>query len=189
MDESMDERLKKEVGRDDLRASRNIGTERRSRDSEDRPVSQNRELTEDERVEMFRMAQFNDVLPDLPNIPGYHVCWLSTTHNNDTIPQRLRLGYVPVSPDEAPDLKFANLKTGDYAGMIGINEMIAFKLPLGLYQRYMQIRHHDEPNHQVEAALSQQDRMRAEAERQGATVEEEEGNADLRRAPLKGVFV
>lgn len=188
MEEPMDERLKKEVGREDLRVTRNAGADRRSRESDDRLVAENRTLSEDERVEMFRQQHFNDVLPNLPDIPGYHVCWLSTTHQADTIPRRMRLGYEPVRIDEAPDLRFANQKTGEYAGMIAVNEMVAFKVPESLYLRYMEIAHHDEPNRQVEAIISEQDRLREQAERAGAAVEEGDGNAALRRGPSRGEF-
>ena len=36
-------------------------------------------------------------------------------------------------------------KTGEYAGCIAVNEMIAAKLPESLYQRYMKEAHHDAP--------------------------------------------
>jgi len=129
-----DERLKKSAG--DLRTSRAM---------EDRAVTQNREVTDDERVEMFRQQFFNSSLPDLPKIPGWHMCWLTTTNPRDSIQMRIRLGYEPVKPEDVPGWEYATLKTGDWQGFIGVNDMLAFKLPISLYEKFMQEAHHDAP--------------------------------------------
>jgi hypothetical protein len=123
MTNSTDERLKKELG---------VG--RQSREMEDRQVTENREVTEDDRLEMFRAQLFNDALPDLPDMPGYHVCWLTTTNPRDPIHRRIQLGYEPIKASDVPGMEFASVKTGEYAGLIGVNEMLAFKLPETLYQ-------------------------------------------------------
>jgi hypothetical protein len=133
MTNSTDERLKKELG---------VG--RQSREMEDRQVTENREVTEDDRLEMFRAQLFNDALPDLPDMPGYHVCWLTTTNPRDPIHRRIQLGYEPIKRD-VPGMEFASVKTGEWSGLIGVNEMLAFKLPETLYQRFMQEAHHDAP--------------------------------------------
>lgn len=173
-----------------LRAQRGpASAERRSHDAEDRTVTERRDLSDDERIDLFRNTLFNDVLPDIPPIPGYHVCWLSTTHQSDTIPRRLRLGYEPVTPAEVAGMEFATLKTGEYAGFIGVNEMVAFKLPLTLYQAFMQEAHHNEPARQVEAIDAQIDALKGQAERDGGKIVEGDGMEELRRsAPSKGVF-
>jgi len=44
-----------------------------------------------------------------------------------------------------PGWDFATLRTGEYAGCIGVNEMIAFKLPIHLYEAYMYEAHHAQP--------------------------------------------
>lgn len=178
------------LGDSPLRAQRgNISAERAGRDAEDRTVTERRDLTDDERLDLFRNTLFNDVLPDLPDIPGYHVCWLSTTHQSDTIPRRMRLGYEPVRSTEISGFEFATLKTGEYAGHVGVNEMVAFKLPLNLYQAYMQEAHHNEPARQVEAIEAQIDALKGSAERDGGRIVEGDGMEELRRsAPSKGVF-
>ena len=79
-----DERLKKSA------------ESRTSRAMKDRAVTENRQISDDERVEMFRQQFFNSALPDLPPVPGFHLCWLTTTNPRDSIPMRLRLGYEPV---------------------------------------------------------------------------------------------
>lgn len=178
MSEEMDERLKKEIG----------SASRRSREAEDRTVTESRELSDDDRVQMFQQQHFNDVLPDIPKIPGYHVCWLSTNHPNDSIMRRQQLGYVAIRPEEIPGMAYSTLKTGEYAGCVGINEMVAHKLPMSLYQRYMSINHHEEPNRQNEQIAAAIDAHKANAERDGGEIVEGEGMAELRRAPARGVF-
>jgi hypothetical protein len=58
---------------------------------------------------------------------------------------RIRLGYEPLKPEDVPGWDYATLKTGDWAGLIGVNEMLAFKLPISLYEKYMKEAHHDAP--------------------------------------------
>jgi len=51
-----------------------------------------------ERIEAFRDRWQNTALPDIPEglLPGFHLCWLSTTNNYDSIDKRMALGYEPV---------------------------------------------------------------------------------------------
>ena len=175
---AVDERLKKE-----------LGASRQSRESEDRPVVENRELTEDDRLEMFRAQLFNDALPDLPKIPGYHLCWLTTTNPRDPIHRRMQLGYTPVKPEEVPGMEYASLKTGEWQGYIGVNEMLAFKLPESLYQGFMKEAHHDAPDREEGKLADTADYIRQQAESSGVQVIEEEGLTELRRGrPSSGRF-
>lgn len=154
---------------------------RETRRSEDRTVTENRELSEADRLEMFRQQMFNDALPDLPQLDGYHVCWLTTTNPRDSIHRRMQLGYEPVRADEVPGMAYASLKTGEYSGMIGVNEMVAFKLPMSLYQAYMKEAHHDAPNREEQKLAEVADMIRDQAERHGAKLIEGDGNEDVRR--------
>ena len=129
----------------DERLKKSAGEGRRNRAMEDRAVTQDRVLSDDERVEMFRQQFFQSALPDLPKIPGWHMCWLTTTNPRDSIQTRIRLGYEPVKPEDVPGWEYATLKTGDWAGFIGVNEMLAFKLPIELYEKYMLEAHHNAP--------------------------------------------
>ncbi len=177
MDE--DERLKRDT----------LGAGRRSREIEDRPVTENRVVTDDDRLDMFRNSLFNDALPDLPEIPGYHVCWLTTQNPRDTLYRRFQMGYEPIKPEEVPGMVQATLKTGEYSGMIAVNEMIACKLPLSLYQRFMQEAHHDAPAREAEKLAQQADVLKDQAERDGGRLIEGDGLQDLRRGtPARGVF-
>jgi len=161
---------------------------RRSRAMEDRVVTENRELSDDDRVQMFRDAFYQHALPDLPEIPGFHLCWLSTTNPRDSVQARFRLGYEPVKPEEAPGWEYASIKTGEYAGLIGVNEMIAAKIPTRLYLRLMREAHHDAPLREEERMVSENDAMRDRARNSKSQLYEEDGIEDLRDAPPDPVF-
>lgn len=173
-----------------LHASRD-GGDRRSRDLESPRDTDDRGLDadEDEKFALFAQTLFNSVLPDIPPIPGFHVCWLSTTHQSDTIPRRIRLGYTPIKPEEIQGFEHATLKSGEYTGFVGVNEMVAFKIPESLYQRFMQEAHHREPARQMEGISAQIDALKGQAERDGGRIMEGDGMADLHKsAPSRGRF-
>jgi hypothetical protein len=173
-DERDDERLTRS-----RRADRS--PERASRATSDRPVEENRELTDEYRLELFQQAFFKEALPDLPTIPGYHVCWLTTTNQHDTVAMRTRLGYVPVTPEDVPGWEYATIKDGEHAGMIGVNEMLAYKLPIRLYQAYMAEAHHHAPQREQEKLTAVLDTIAEEAVRHKAQVIEAAGTQELRR--------
>ena len=178
MTSNTDERLKKE-----------LGAGRQSREMEDRQVVENREVTDDDRLEMFRAQLFNDALPDLPDMPGYHVCWLTTTNPRDPIHRRIQLGYEPIKAAEVPGMEFASVKTGEWSGLIGVNEMIAFKLPTSLYQRFMQEAHHDAPLREENKLAETAEIMRQQAEGSGSTLFEGDGLMEMREHnPRIGLF-
>jgi hypothetical protein len=170
-DDRMDDRLKREQG-----------VARRARAMDDRQVTENRAVTDDERLEMFRAQLFNDALPDLPDLPGYHVCWLTTTNPRDPIHRRIQLGYEPVKAEEVPGMAHASVKTGEYVGMIAVNEMLAFKLPESLYQRFMKEAHYDAPLREEDKLAEVADSIRAQAEQSGSRLIEGDGMDDFRQA-------
>jgi hypothetical protein len=172
-----DERLKKIA--DPARASRT---------SQNREVTEKRELSDDDRVEMFRQQFFQSALPDLPKIDGYHTCWLTTTNPRDTIQARSRLGYEPVKPEDIPGWEYATIKTGEYAGFIGVNEMLAFKLPMRLYQMFMEEAHFNAPAREDEKLVAMTEGMREQVERAGGKLIEGDGMQDLRYVPERPVF-
>jgi hypothetical protein len=147
----------------DDRLKKSAGTNRDSRAMADRAVTQDRALSDDERVEMFRQQFFQSALPDLPHIPGWHTCWLTTTNPRDSIPTRIRLGYEPVKPEDIPGWEYATIKTGEWQGFIGVNEMLAFKLPISLYERFMLEAHHNAPLREEEKLTDTLDSIEAQA--------------------------
>jgi hypothetical protein len=173
----------------DERLAKEVGASRRSRQSEDRAVTERRDISDNDRLNMFRNQLFNDALPDLPQIPGWHLCWLTTTNTRDSIHRRMQLGYEPVRPEEVPGMEYATQKTGEWAGMIGVNEMLAFKLPMSLYEMFMQEAHHDAPNREEGKLTDTADFIRNQAARDNVEVYEDEGYQDLRQsAPRRGIF-
>jgi len=174
----------------DGRLKRELGAGRRSRGFQDRSVTERRDLSDDDRLEMFRAQMYRDALPLIPEIPGYHVCWLTTMNKADSIQQRMMLGYEPIKGEDIPGMELVTLKTGEYAGLIGVNEMLAFKLPDSLYQRYMQEAHYDAPNREEDKLADTAEYLKEQASRTGGRLIEEEGMADLHDnyAPRRGRF-
>jgi hypothetical protein len=162
-----DERLKKSA------------ENRASRAMKDRASTENRQISDEERVEMFRQQFFNDALPDLPSIPGYHMCWLTTTNPRDSIPARMRLGYEPVKPEEIPGWEHVAVKSGEWAGFVGVNEMLAFKLPLSLYEKFMQEAHHDAPLREEEKLTDTAEFLQQQARAAGSQLVMGDGMSDL----------
>jgi hypothetical protein len=166
----------------DERLKKVLGEGRESRSAYDRVATESRELSDDDRVEMFRQQFIQAALPDLPKIPGYHTCWLTTTNPRDSIQARIRLGYEPIKPEEVPGWEYASIKTGEWMGFIGVNEMLAFKLPMTLYKRYMQAVHYDAPNQEEERLLGATDSMKEQAERAGSRLVEGDGMSAIRES-------
>ena len=163
----------------DERLKKSAGDNRNSRAMVDRVVTENREITEDERVEMFRQQFFQSSLPDLPKIPGWHMCWLTTTNPRDSIQMRIRLGYEPVKPEDVPGWEYATLKTGDWQGFIGVNEMLGSKLSISLYEKYMREAHHDAPLREEEKLTDTAEFLEQQARASKSKLQVGEGNMEM----------
>lgn len=151
----------------------------------EREVTEDRELDEDERFESFLASQEQSVLPDLPKKPGYHVCWLTTSNARDTIQARIRMGYRLIRVEDCPGWEGVGLKTGDYSGFIGVNEMVAAEIPERLYQRMMAEVHHRLPLSEEEKLRALTDRLKEDAASLGARIQEGDGMAEVvQRASL-----
>ena len=173
--------------RTDTRLNSDQSGVRKDRHMEDRSVTEDRALSDDERVAEFRQQYFQSALPDIPKINGYHVCWLTTENPRDPIHARIRLGYEPIKASDIPGWDHASIKTGEWESCIGVNEMIAFKLPIELYESYMRINHHEQPLQEEEMLSSQlreiEAEMNAAAKRGTISLELEDGTAALGVAP------
>lgn len=175
--------------RDARLSNRAKSEERQGRGEEERrPATEERTLSDEDRLEMFRNTLFQNTLPTLPPIPGWHICWLTTTNDRDTIAMRRMLGYVPVEVHEVPGWEHAQMKTGEYTGLIGINEMLAFKIPMRLYLMYMREAHFSAPMSEEEKLSSVLEVIAEEAKRKGARVELGEGSAELGKGSPKPRF-
>lgn len=155
------------------------------RERDEREQTQDRELSEDERLELFRDSLVQSVMPDLPHQDGYHVCWLTTSNPRDTIAWRKRLGYELIRAEDMPaGLSSLASKQGEYQGIVSINEMVAARLPMRLYNKYMKEVHDRMPLDEEGKLRSQIDSMKADAEQQGLRMTAGPGTeAIVQRAP------
>jgi len=139
-----DNRLKKNSGKS-VRGSRDDA-------DVDRVQQDGSALSAEERRRLLRQDWVQEVLPTPPQIPGQHVCWLSTTNSTDPVYKRIQRGYVPVKASEVPG--FGSQYTapeGEFGGCIACNEMLLFKIPTELFEDLMTIYHHDMPTEQEES--------------------------------------
>lgn len=163
----------------DERLKKSAGDNRTAREMVDRTKTENRELSDDERVEMFRQQFFQSSLPDLPKIPGWHTCWLTTTNPRDSIQMRIRLGYQPIKPEDVPGWEYATIKTGEWNGFVGVNEMLAFKLPMSLYEKYMKEAHHDAPLREEDKLTDTAEFLEQQARASKSRIDMGDGNKEI----------
>lgn len=112
-----------------------------------------------ERRRMFRSEWIQESLPKPPDIPGFHLCWLSTTNGYDPIHKRMRMGYEPVKIEEVPGFENYRVKAGEHSGFVACNEMLLYKIPMEVYQDIMAELHHYAPQEEA-------DKIRVQAEQQ-----------------------
>jgi len=133
----MDTRLKKSLSAG--------GRETRASEDASRAAPEGKFMSAQERRKMWSDEWTQSALPKVPELPGWHLCWLSTTNSYDSIDKRMRLGYVPVMADEFPGFDNYRVKAGEQTGFIACNEMILYKLPMEIYQEAMLQMHHELP--------------------------------------------
>ena len=162
-----DERLKKDT----------VAGGRESRASEDKTrASADTELASaQERRRMFRSEWIQEALPTPPEIPGYHLCWLSTTNQYDPIHKRMRLGYEPVKADDIPGCENLKVKAGEMTGFVACNEMVLYKMPMEIYQEIMTELHYNAPREEAEKIRSQVDNFQSTRDSNGRRLGQVEG--------------
>jgi hypothetical protein len=138
-----DERLKKDAGQS-ARASRDNA-------DVDRVQQDGSSLSASERRRMLRQDWTQEILPTVPDMPGFHTCWVSTTNSTDPIHKRMQIGYVPVKITEVPGFDQYKVDGGQFDGCVACNEMLLFKIPMEIYQDLMAIYHYDMPLEQEQA--------------------------------------
>jgi len=148
---------------DEVRANRVI---------EDHAIRGSREddLSDEDRLEIFRNSFMQAALPTLPKIPGWHVCWVSLTNERDTVPLRRSLGYQPITPEDVVGWRGGNITTlnsGELSGWVNHNEMVAMKIRQELYERFMQEVHHNAPAAEDQKLIYQAERHAEESRRLG----------------------
>ena len=159
-----------------LKKSLNAGG-RHDRGSEDagRRAPEEKFISSQERRKMFSEEWTQSALPKLPEIDGWHLCWLSTTNSYDSIDKRMRLGYVPVKADEFPGYETYRVKSGEHVGYISCNEMLLFKLPMDIYQDIMTYQHHEKPREEAEKIRVQLESLQGQRDSNGRPLLSVEG--------------
>jgi hypothetical protein len=136
---------------DRLKKNNSAGNRESRAEQDDRRVSADDALmSSDERRKMFRNEWIQEALPTPPSIPGYHLCWLSTTNAYDPIHKRMRLGYEPVKAEELPGFDTYKVKAGEHTGFVACNEMVLYKMPDDIYQSLMAEVHHYAPRDEAD---------------------------------------
>jgi hypothetical protein len=118
----MDSRLKKSLSAG--------GRENRASLDPSREAPEDQFVSADERRKMWKDEWTQSALPSVPEMKGWHLCWLSTTNSYDSIDKRIRLGYSPVKAEELPGMDNNKVKAGEHAGFISCNEMLLYKIPM-----------------------------------------------------------
>lgn len=154
---------------DSERVARHLGAEDRAgRDvSEDAARSELSDLLSDDDFEALVRDQFEQTaLPTPPAMPGYHLCWLTTTSQYDSLQKRHRIGYRPVRRSELPDFRpqGGQQVVSDFADYVTCNEMVLHKIPEQYYQRMMQYFHHKRPAEDVSSLVQKIQDKNAEKE-------------------------
>lgn len=159
-----------------LKKSLNAGG-RQDRASEDagRRAPEEKFISTQERRKMWSEEWTQSALPKLPELEGWHLCWLSTTNSYDSIDKRMRLGYVPVKADELPGYEDYRVKSGEHVGYISCNEMLLFKLPMEIYQEVMTHMHHDKPREEAEKIKVQMENLQGQRDSNGRPLLSVEG--------------
>lgn len=116
----------------------------RGTDDNDRETSG---LASDDDFEKFMEAEFTQTaLPNPPALKGYHLTWLTTSSQYDSVQKRQRLGYQPVRQSEMPNFDASGGQTlAGFDGYVTCNEMVLFKIQEDRYQKIMAYYHHKKP--------------------------------------------
>lgn len=164
----------------DERLSKQTVNTRKSKATQNREVTQDREQTDAERLELFRATGMQAALPDIPPIPGFHVVWLTSTNSKDSLQMRHRQGYTPVLSEDVKGFEFVADKGGVTDGLIHVNEMVAYKLPMHLYNLYMRENHHYAPAREETKLTDTAQQVKEQASRSKSRVDEGDGVEALR---------
>lgn len=141
------------------------GREDRSSQDQSRRPPEDQFMSAQERLKAWSDEWTQSALPKLPAnaIPGFHLCWLSTTNSYDSIDKRMRLGYEPVKAEEISGFDSFRVKSGEHVGFISCNEMLLFKLPMDIYQAVMQKFHHTAPHEEAQKIEVQIENLQGQA--------------------------
>jgi hypothetical protein len=151
------------------------GREGRSAQDLSRAAPEEKFVSAQERRKMWSDEWTQSALPKLPEMKGWHLCWLSTTNSYDSLDKRIRLGYVPVKADEFPGFDNYRVKAGEHVGFVACNEMILCKIPEDIYQDIMLQMHHEAPMDEADKIRVQIENLQGSRDSSGKSLGQVEG--------------
>ena len=151
------------------------GREDRANEDASRRAPEEKFISAQERRKTWSEEWTQSALPKLPDMDGWHLCWLSTTNSYDSIDKRIRLGYVPVKSEELPGYEDYRVKAGEHVGYVSCNEMLLFKLPMDIFQDIMTLQHHDKPREEAEKIRVQLESLQGQRDSNGRSLVNVEG--------------
>jgi hypothetical protein len=151
------------------------GREGRSAQDLSRAAPEEKFVSAQERRKMWSDEWTQSALPKLPEMKGWHLCWLSTTNSYDSLDKRIRLGYVPVQADEFPGFDNYRVKAGEHVGFVACNEMILCKIPEDVYQDIMLQMHHEAPMEEADKIRVQIENLQGSRDSSGKSLGQVEG--------------
>ena len=151
------------------------GRDNRSAQDLTRAAPKEKFVSAQERRKMWSDEWTQSALPKLPEMKGWHLCWLSTTNSYDSLDKRIRLGYVPVRADEFPGFENYRVKAGEHVGHVACNEMILCKIPEDVYQDIMLQMHHEAPMEEADKIKVQIEQLQGNRDSSGKSLGQVEG--------------
>jgi len=151
------------------------GRDNRSAQDLNRAAPEEKFVSAQERRKMWSDEWTQSALPKLPEMQGWHLCWLSTTNSYDSLDKRIRLGYVPVRADEFPNFENYRVKAGEHTGFVACNEMILCKIPEDMYQDIMLQMHHEAPMEEADKIKVQIEQLQGNRDSSGKSLGQVEG--------------
>ena len=170
-------------GRDRLRERDNTRTDRAD---DDRAITEDGELSDEEALSLLETQWLSTRLPDPPQKQGFHRIWLSQTNQYTSIAFFERLGYRPVRPSDWPGHDALGLKSGQISpNLINVNEMVLYEISDAKYQLYMRHMHHRIPFREEDKIRAIIDDLRGRLGNRGRNVSYETGDGDNGFAELE----
>src|SRR3954471_15988124 len=71
-------------------------------------------LSSEELRRALRSDWMQQILPNAPDMPGWHTCWLSTNSRTDSIQNRERMGYTPVKKSEMAGFDAQSMRSAGF---------------------------------------------------------------------------
>lgn len=117
------------------------------RTGDTREILESREMTDEEFLRRLKEEDGGALLPKLPVLPGWHLCWASRSIDSQGGSWRFYLerGYSFVESSEVPGFYHEQINEGYLVGKVAFKELVLMKISEKRYQASMQHFHHDKP--------------------------------------------